>query len=211
MMKGMKPSIAISQTGIGSFIRAHSRCLRNHSTQMAANGRKCSQIMRVAGCFGIFSISPSQAAPIDFVRDVRPIFEAHCYDCHSGENRKSGLRLDVKSAGMKGGDNHGPDIKPGNPAESPLIHFLTTDNEDEIMPPKGGPLSGEEIAILTRWVAEGAVWPDGVDAVTLDDPMDHWSFKPLSPTPANASIDFFIDAKLAGFASPPFLNQSADE
>jgi hypothetical protein len=203
-MKGMKRSIEISQAGIASsicvhlrFIRAHSRCLRNHSTQMAANGRKCSQIMRVAGCFGIFSISPSHAAPIDFVRDVRPIFEAHCYDCHSGENRKSGLRLDVKSAGMKGGDNHGPDIKPGNPAESPLIHFLTTDNEDEIMPPKGGPLSGEEIAILTRWVAEGAVWPDGVDAVTLDDPMDHWSFKPLSPTPANASIDFFIDAKLA--------------
>ena len=203
-MKGMKRSIEISQADIASsicvhlrFIRAHLRCLRNHSTQMAAKGRKCSQIMRVAGCFGIFSISPTHAAPVDFVRDVRPIFEVHCYDCHSGDTRKSGFRLDVKAAAMKGGDRHGPDIKPGKPEESPLIHFLTTDNDDEIMPPKGGPLSGDEIAILTRWIAEGAVWPDGVDAVTLDDPKDHWSFKPLSPAPTHASIDFFVDAKLA--------------
>lgn len=152
----------------------------------------------------VWQVTPSHAAPIDFVRDVRPIFEAHCYDCHSGETRKSGLRLDVKSAAMKGGDHHGPDIVPGKPAESPLIHFVTTDNEDEIMPPKGGPLSGDEIAILTRWVAEGAVWPDGVDAVTLDDPKDHWSFKPVKFSAKSFQfskgginpIDHFIDAKL---------------
>ena len=151
-------------------------------------------------------VTPSQAAPVDFVRDVRPIFEAHCYDCHSGDTRKSGLRLDVRSAAMKGGDNHGPDIVPGKPEESPLVHFLTTDDEDEIMPPKGGPLSAEEIALITRWIAEGAVWPDGVDKVTLEDPADHWSFKPLLPAPADASIDHFIDAKLAEHGlrrSPP--------
>lgn len=142
-------------------------------------------------------VTPAQAASVDFVRDIRPIFEARCYDCHSGDNRKSGLRLDVKSAALKGGDNHGPDIVPGKPEESPLIHFLTTEDKDEIMPPKDGPLSGEEIALITRWIAEGAVWPDGVDKVILDDPADHWSFKPLRPAPANASIDHFIDVKLA--------------
>ncbi len=125
---------------------------------------------------------PASAAPVDFVRDVRPIFEAHCYDCHSGDTRKSGLRLDVKAAALKGGDRHGPDIHPGKAAESPLIQFLTTDNKEEIMPPKGGRLSDKDIATLTAWVNEGAVWPDGVDAVTLDDPMDHWSFKPLTST-----------------------------
>lgn len=153
------------------------------------------------GCSAVLVV----AAPIDFVRDVRPIFEAHCYDCHSGDTRKSGLRLDVKSAAVKGGDRHGPDIRPGKPEESPLIHFVTTDDEDEIMPPKGGPLSGEEIAILTRWIAEGAVWPDGVDAVTLDDPKDHWSFKPVKFSAKRFQfsegevnpIDQFIDAKLA--------------
>lgn len=139
----------------------------------------------------------SHAEPIDFVRDVRPIFEMHCYDCHSGDQRKSGLRLDVKSAAMKGGDNHGPDILPGNSKDSPLIYFVTTDNEDHIMPPKGGRLSDEEIAILITWIDEGAVWPDGVDTVTLEDPADHWSFKPLLPAPEDPSIDFFIEEKLA--------------
>jgi len=128
----------------------------------------------------IFCIVPTVSwAQVDFVRDVRPIFEAHCYDCHSGDTRKSGLRLDAKEAAFKGGDNHGPDIIPGEAAESPLIRFLTTDNKDEIMPPKGGPLSDKDIATLTAWVNEGAIWPDGVDEVKLDDPKDHWSFKPL--------------------------------
>ncbi len=173
---------------------------------MTTNGREFARIKTGAGCFpkcfpALLALSmitaAAPAAPVDFVRDVRPIFEARCYDCHSGDNRKSGLRLDVKSAAMKGGDHHGPDILPGKAEESPLIHFVTTENEDEIMPPQGERLSPEEIAILTRWIAEGAVWPDGVDAVTLKDPSDHWSFKPLLPAPADASIDHFIAAKLA--------------
>ncbi len=74
------------------------------------------------------------------------------------------------------------------------------------MPPKGGRLSDGDIGLLTRWIAEGAAWPDGVDKVTVEDPADHWSFKPLRPAPANASIDHFIDAKLAEHGlrrSPP--------
>lgn len=136
---------------------------------------------------------------VDFVHDVRPVFKKHCYSCHSEEKQKSGLRLDVKSAAMTGGDNHGPDIIPGKASESPLIQFLVTENEDEIMPPlKEGRdrLSKEEIEILTRWVNEGADWPDGVDEVELEDTSDHWSFKPLSVPPGDHSIDSFIDAKL---------------
>ncbi|MEQ1841629.1 MAG: DUF1549 domain-containing protein, partial [Verrucomicrobiales bacterium] len=132
----------------------------------------------LSSCF-VLSLSTASASPVDFVRDVRPIFEAHCYDCHGADTRKSGLRLDVKAAAIKGGDNHGPDIIPGKAAESPLIQFLTTTNKDEIMPPKGDPLSEKDIATLTAWINEGAIWPDGVDTVTLKDPKDHWSFKPL--------------------------------
>ncbi len=137
-----------------------------------------------------------RAEPIDFVRDVRPIFEAHCYDCHSGEEAESGLRLDVKSAAFKGGDNHGPDIVAGKPDESPLIHFVRTDNEDELMPP-GERLPEDDIATLTRWIVEGAVWPDGVDTVELADRMDHWSFKPVqADEDAELTIDDFVDRRL---------------
>ncbi|MBL9132086.1 MAG: DUF1549 domain-containing protein, partial [Verrucomicrobiaceae bacterium] len=134
------------------------------------------------------------AAPIDFVRDVRPILQKHCYECHGEKKQKSGLRLDIKSLAFKGGDNHAPDILPGKPADSPLIHFITTDDEDEVMPPKGK-LSFTEIKTLTAWINEGAAWPDGVDLAKLEDRRDHWSFKPLTK-PASSSIDDFIAAKL---------------
>lgn len=136
------------------------------------------------------------AAPVDFVRDVRPIFERRCYDCHGETKRKSGLRLDVKAAALKGGDNHGPDIIPGKAKDSPLIHFLITKDEDEIMPPKGERLSVVEIDLITRWIDEGAHWPDGVDLVKAENKTDHWSFKQITVPVGEHSIDSFINAKL---------------
>ena len=133
------------------------------------------------------------AAPVDFVRDVRPIFEKHCYECHGEKKQKSGLRLDVRSAALKGGDGHGPDIIPGNAKDSPLIHFVTTSDEDERMPPKGERLSAAQIATLTAWINEGAVWPEGVDRVILKDPRDHWSFKPLK-TPEVPGFKFQVSS-----------------
>ncbi len=81
-------------------------------------------------------VASASAAPVDFVRDVRPILQKHCYGCHGEKKQKSGLRLDIKSEAFKGGDNHRPDIVPGKASESPLVHFLTSDDEDEVMPPK---------------------------------------------------------------------------
>jgi hypothetical protein len=151
-------------------------------------------------CFTIVGFGGSlPAAPIDFVRDVRPIFQQHCYECHSEKKQKSGLRLDIKSLAFKGGDNHAPDIIAKNAKDSPLIHFITTDDEDELMPPKGK-LSSSEIATLTAWINEGAVWPDGVDLAKLEDRRDHWSFKPLRSEGQRAKggeIDALIDSKLA--------------
>ncbi|MCB1276691.1 PSD1 and planctomycete cytochrome C domain-containing protein [Prosthecobacter sp.] len=136
----------------------------------------------------------ASAAPVDFVREVRPIFEKHCYECHGEKKQKSGLRLDIKSEALKGGDKHAPDIQAGDAAKSSLIHFITTTDEDEIMPPKGK-LASEDIETLTRWINEGAHWPDGVDLAKLEDRRDHWAFKPLAKSSLH-SIDAFIDAKL---------------
>jgi Protein of unknown function (DUF1553)/Protein of unknown function (DUF1549)/Planctomycete cytochrome C len=158
---------------------------------------------------------PAVAAPVDFVREVRPIFQKHCYECHGEKKQKSGLRLDVKSAALKGGDNHAPDIIAGKAKESPLVHFLTSDDEDEVMPPKGK-LSASEIETITRWINEGAQWPDGVDTAKLEDKTNHWAFKAIKVDSASAekmrlkpqplSIDAFIDVKLAEkglYRSPP--------
>ncbi|MDI1314853.1 PSD1 and planctomycete cytochrome C domain-containing protein [Prosthecobacter sp.] len=156
----------------------------------------------------ILLTSSALAAPIDFVRDVRPILQQHCYNCHGEKKQKSGLRLDIKASAFQGGDKHAPDIISGKAKDSPLIQFLTTADEDELMPPKGK-LSAADIATLTTWINEGAPWPDGIDLAKLEDRLDHWSFKPLarsgdilSPPKtqdvrSSSRLDSFIDAKLA--------------
>ena len=145
------------------------------------------------------------AAPVDFVREVRPILQQHCYECHGEKKQKSGLRLDLKTAAFKGGDEHAPDIIAGKAKESPLIRFVTSKDDEERMPPKGDRLSAAEIARLTAWIDQGAVWPDGVDLVKVEDKRDHWSLKPVGqpalPKTTNKrwsrnEVDRFILARL---------------
>ncbi|KLU01869.1 putative transmembrane protein [Rhodopirellula islandica] len=120
-----------------------------------------------------------RADEVDFVHDVRPILQQHCYSCHGEEKQRSGLRLDIKSEAFKGGDGWGPFVIEGEPEDSPLIEWVTSEDESSRMPPEGDPLSSSEIATLTNWVEQGADWPDGVDLAVLEDRMDHWSFEPV--------------------------------
>ncbi|MEQ1860954.1 MAG: DUF1553 domain-containing protein [Chthoniobacteraceae bacterium] len=145
----------------------------------------------------------AQAGAVDFVRDVQPIFEAKCVKCHGAEKQKSGYRLDAKRVALTGGDNHAPNIVPGKSAESPLVKFVSGEDEDMKMPPKGEALTADEISKLRAWIDAGAEWPEGA-SVKTDDPLDWWSLKPLVK-PAATSIDGFIAAKLAekGLAMSP--------
>src|SRR6266853_2853257 len=113
--------------------------------------------------------SVTSHAEIDFAREVQPIFEKNCCKCHGAEKQKGGLRLDVKAAALKGGDEHAPDIVPGDSAKSPLIKFVTSLDPDEKMPPKGDALAAEQVAVLRAWIDAGASWPDSASA-QLDDP-----------------------------------------
>lgn len=142
----------------------------------------------------MLSIGLCDAQEIDFVRDVRPIFAEHCYACHSASEQESGLRLDLKSAALRGGDKHGPDIVAGDAAKSPLMGFLNATDPDKRMPPDYA-LHDKQIEKLKQWIEQGAVWPDGVDSVSDVDRTDHWSFKPLAASP-QGSIDTLVEAKL---------------
>ncbi len=154
----------------------------------------------------IFSLPAAVlAAPVDFVREVQPIFQKHCYECHGEKKQKSELRLDIRELALKGGDTHQPDIIPGKADKSPLIHLVTSDDKGERMPAEGKALSAGEIKTLTAWIDQGAVWPDGVDLVKLEDRRDHWAFKPVAnPAPpktkdqqwARTEMDRFILARL---------------
>lgn len=146
------------------------------------------------------------ADDIDFVRNVRPIFDKHCTSCHSAAKQESGFRLDVKALALKGGDNRGPDIVPGKSSDSPLWQLVVSRDKDERMPPEGPGLSVSEQHTIQRWIDDGAKWPDGVDRVQLKDLRDHWSFKPLQVSEGPHAIDTFVDEKLTQLGlkrSPP--------
>src|SRR5688500_16857167 len=119
-------------------------------------------------------------AKVDFKRDVEPILSQRCQECHGPSKQKGGLRLDSKEHAFQGGDSGDKPITPGDPEKSKLIHLVRGDEPDEIMPPKGDPLTAKQIDTLKSWIQRGAAWPDGKVA-TVVKPA-HWSFnKPVRP------------------------------
>ncbi|MCA9024233.1 MAG: PSD1 domain-containing protein [Planctomycetaceae bacterium] len=113
---------------------------------------------------------------VNFVKDVRPLLESRCFECHGAETREAGLRLDRKEPALAGSDT-GQVILPGNSAESPLIERVTTTDSETAMPPDGERLSPDEVAVLKAWIDGGAVWPDGIDGPK--EQSDHWAFQPI--------------------------------
>src|SRR5688572_9604280 len=79
------------------------------------------------------------AAPVDFVRDVLPLFKEHCWSCHGPTKQKGGLRLDVRSRALGVGAS-GRILVPGKAAESRLIQVLRSADPEERMPLEAAPL-----------------------------------------------------------------------
>ena len=145
---------------------------------------------------------------VDFEKQIRPMFADQCVSCHGPEKQKGDLRLDVKDLALDGGTT-GKSILPGKGEASLLIKRMRGVGDDDQMPLKKDPLSNEQIAIVSRWIDQGAKWPEGGAAITV---AKHWSFiapvRPADPVVKNTawvrnSIDRFVLAKLEGQGMTP--------
>ncbi len=155
----------------------------------------------------VYELPSPAARPIDFVKDIQPIFAQACLKCHGPAKQRGGFRLDVKTAALKGGDNVAPAILPGKSAESPLVQFVAGLDADTKMPPQGTPLSPEQVGLIRAWIDQGAEWPEAASAKVDDPARTHWAFQSLSrpavpPVSDSAAslrnpIDAFIAARLA--------------
>ena len=153
---------------------------------------------------------------IDFNRQIRPILVERCIRCHCRKEQEGGLRLDIRSRAMNGGDS-GPVIVPGNTSESPLLERIQRMNPDEAMPPEGegNRLSQNEIRLFHNWIIQGANWPD--DEAGTERPK-HWAFqpivRPIVPMEAGETtrnpIDAFVRLRLeaAGLTSSEEANRT---
>ena len=125
---------------------------------------------------------PSRPLPetVGFNRDIRPILSDNCYTCHGPDSgtRRAGLRLDDPEAVLKDATRTTPAqgplpvIAPGDPGRSALVHRLTATDPRRRMPFRAEPLEPREVALIRRWIAQGARYEP------------HWSFiPPVRPDP----------------------------
>ncbi len=113
------------------------------------------------------------ATSVSFNQTIEPILSENCYACHGPDPgaRKAGLRLDRAEFAFVSHEKYGPAIIRGNPDKSPLVRRVESNDPKERMPPPEAhrTLKPEQVALLRRWVKEGAVYEA------------HWSF--IAPKP----------------------------
>lgn len=144
---------------------------------------------------------------VDFNRDIRPILSGNCFHCHGpdeasregGSIKTGGLRLDTFEGATTDIGGYAA-LVPGKPKESELFYLVTTEDEDDRMPPQkhGGRLSDAEIATLKQWIEEGGEYDL------------HWAYKkPERPAlPSITHSDFKINNPIDYFVADKLVSRS---
>ncbi|HTI39259.1 MAG TPA: ankyrin repeat domain-containing protein [Vicinamibacterales bacterium] len=114
--------------------------------------------------------TPANDSRVDFARDVRPIFQQHCIECHGDDKQMNSFRLDRRSAALRGGTM--TVIGRGSAQSSRLYLRLIGTRYGARMPFKRDPLAPEQIDIIKRWIDQGAPWPDDLSGDTPAVPPD---------------------------------------
>ncbi len=131
--------------------------------------------------------------PVSFSKDIQPILNQNCVQCHGGVRQKNGVSFIFRDEALGRGKSGRRTIVPGHPDESELIARITSSDPEARMPYHAPPLPSQQIALLRRWIKEGAKWED------------HWAFVPPKPQPPPAvkrsgwirqPLDRFILARL---------------
>ncbi|MFA6242357.1 MAG: DUF1553 domain-containing protein, partial [Candidatus Hydrogenedentales bacterium] len=102
--------------------------------------------------------TPNSATAVVFDAAIKPIFAERCVGCHGAEKQKAGLRLDLPECISAGGED-GPVVVAGKPDESALYKRVTLPaGHEDIMPPKGDPLTKEQTDLIRQWIELGATF-----------------------------------------------------
>lgn len=141
---------------------------------------------------------------VDYNFHIRPVLSNSCFVCHGPDasTREANLRLDLRETATARRDGGGRAIVPGSARRSKVIRRVTAENADERMPPAetNHRLTAREIALLSRWINQGAEY------------KPPWALiRPVPPSGTEGSIDHFVNVRLAanGLAAAPPANKEA--
>lgn len=95
--------------------------------------------------------TPAPVGP-SFAKDVLPILNSRCINCHGGRDIEEGLNMKTYG-GLMTGSMNGAVIIPGNAADSLLVQEVQNGN----MPKRGPKLTPGQIQIIIDWINAGAL------------------------------------------------------
>ena len=108
----------------------------------------------VLGSFVFFAACMLKSKRVDYISEVKPIFNKSCITCHGGVKRQGGFSLLFRTDALAINKSGKPAIIPGNPDSSELIKRLTLKDPEERMPYKHPALSQKEITTLKSQISE---------------------------------------------------------
>ena len=163
----------VGATGHAALLQKHAAVIKARIAAMphtrpmpAVRVLPFSALLLLAACAAVASEAP---AKIGFNRDIRPILSENCFYCHGQDpkHREADLRLDSSEEAIRDLGGYAA-IVPGKPEESELLTRLSSHDRGEVMPPPKANkhVTAEQIALLRRWIAEGAEYER------------HWAFVP---------------------------------
>lgn len=150
-------------------------------------------IMHLAACLAVIAMT-CEVRGIDFSKDIAPILQAHCIDCHGPDEQESQFRLDRLANLLSGGNSGEPAVVPGKPEQSFLLKLILHEESGKEMPPDGS-LSKSEIQLIEQWIADGAKTPESYGPAKANVDLSHWAFQPVKPS-TSGSIDEFVRDQL---------------
>jgi hypothetical protein len=160
----------------------------------------CALVGLALAAFLLFAVAPAASAappaPVSFINDVAPILKESCFGCHGAKSPKGKLDMTKYASLRKGGTKDDP-IEPGKPDESLILDLLKGTGKSCMPPPDSGdPLPKKKIAVIERWIREGAKLDAGLTptADLLRELRLRWQ-----PPPAPAAYPFPVTVTAVAF------------
>ena len=132
---------------------------------------------------------------VDFNVEIKPLLNKKCITCHGGVKRQAGFSLLFRSDALSKSKSGKFAIIPGDAQNSEMIKRLYLKDPEERMPYKHPPLNNDEIALLIKWINQGAEWGD------------HWAYVPVK----EPSIPTVTKGLFGWFGKPEWIKNNVDE
>jgi len=104
----------------------------------------------------IRDIDPLAAKQVSYLRDIKPIMEDRCIDCHEGDEADGEYDVSTVAMLLKAGAKAGAGVIPGDPDGSSIVKYIRGELQPR-MPKKKAALSEDDLHTIRQWILAGAV------------------------------------------------------